>query len=70
MHQHRGAELPVRIVDQGCDHLMMAGGDGSLAIVAEVAMGRDVPFSCVPVGTRNHFAMDLGLDRSHPLQTP
>ncbi|HSO49541.1 MAG TPA: phosphatase PAP2 family protein [Acidimicrobiia bacterium] len=63
------AELSVRMVDGGCDHLMMAGGDGSLAIVAEVAMARDVPFSCVPVGTRNHFAMDLGLDRSHPLQS-
>jgi diacylglycerol kinase family enzyme len=63
------AELAVRIVDRGCDHLMMAGGDGSLAIVAEVAMARDVPFSCVPVGTRNHFAMDLGLDRGHPLQS-
>ena len=63
------AELAVSMVDQGCDHLMMAGGDGSLAIVAEVAMARDVPFSCVPVGTRNHFAMDLGLDRSHPLQS-
>jgi diacylglycerol kinase family enzyme/membrane-associated phospholipid phosphatase len=63
------AELAVHMVDQGCDHLMMAGGDGSLAIVAAVAMGRDVPFSCVPVGTRNHFAMDLGLDRSRPLQS-
>ena len=63
------AEVAVHIVDGGCDHLMMAGGDGSLAIVAEVAMARDVPFSCVPVGTRNHFAMDLGLDRSHPLQS-
>ena len=63
------AGLASSLVDQGCDHLMMAGGDGSLAIVAEVAMARDVPFSCVPVGTRNHFAMDLGLDRSHPLQS-
>ncbi len=63
------AELAVRMVDGGCDHLMMAGGDGSLAIVAEVAMGRNVPFSCVPVGTRNHFAMDVGLSRGHPLQS-
>jgi diacylglycerol kinase family enzyme len=61
------AALANRIVDQGGDHLMMAGGDGSLAVVAQVAMERDVPFSCVPVGTRNHFAMDLGLDRRHPL---
>ncbi len=63
------ARLARSLVDQGCDHLMMAGGDGSLAIVAEVAMAHDVPFSCVPVGTRNHFAMDLGLDRSHPLRS-
>ena len=63
------AGLASSLVDQGCDHLMMAGGDGSLAIVAAVAVTRDVPFSCVPVGTRNHFAMDLGLDRSHPLQS-
>ena len=63
------AELAGRMVDGGCDHLMMAGGDGSLAIVAGVAIARGVPFSCVPVGTRNHFAMDLGLDRSHPLQS-
>jgi diacylglycerol kinase family enzyme len=63
------AGLARSLVNRGCDHLMMAGGDGSLAIVAEVAMARDVPFSCVPVGTRNHFAMDLGLDRSHPLQS-
>ena len=41
----------------------MAGGDGSQAIVAEVAMQHDVPFVCVPAGTRNHLALDLGLDR-------
>jgi diacylglycerol kinase family enzyme/membrane-associated phospholipid phosphatase len=62
------ASLATHVVDRGCDHLMMAGGDGSQAIVAEVAMARDVAFSCVPVGTRNHFAMDLGLDRSDPLR--
>jgi len=47
--------------------LGMAGGDGSLAAVAEVALARDVPFVCVPFGTRNHFARDLGLDRDDPL---
>jgi len=41
----------------------MAGGDGSQAIVAEVAMRHDVPYVCVPAGTRNHLALDLGLDR-------
>jgi diacylglycerol kinase family enzyme len=41
----------------------MAGGDGSQALVAGVAMRHDVAFVCVPAGTRNHLAMDLGLDR-------
>lgn len=51
----------------GADILAMAGGDGSLAAVAEVAIEQDVPFVCIPFGTRNHFARDLGLDRDDPL---
>jgi diacylglycerol kinase family enzyme len=47
--------------------LGIAGGDGSLAPVAEVALDRGVPFVAVPYGTRNHFARDLGLDRDDPL---
>jgi diacylglycerol kinase family enzyme len=49
------------------DALGMAGGDGSLAPIAEVAIERDLPFVCVPFGTRNHFARDLGLDRDDPI---
>jgi diacylglycerol kinase family enzyme len=41
----------------------MAGGDGSQALVAEVAMRHSLPYVCVPAGTRNHLALDLGLDR-------
>jgi diacylglycerol kinase family enzyme len=41
----------------------MAGGDGSQAAVAAVAASRGLPFVCVPAGTRNHFALDLGVDR-------
>jgi hypothetical protein len=41
----------------------MAGGDGSLALVAGVAARHQVPMVVVPAGTRNHLAMDLGLDR-------
>lgn len=44
-----------------------AGGDGSLSSVAAVALERDVPFVCVPFGTRNHFARDVGLDRDDPI---
>jgi len=54
-------------VDAGADAIGAAGGDGSLGLVAGVAIERDVPFFCVPVGTRNHFALDLGLDRDKPL---
>ena len=41
----------------------MAGGDGSLAVVAAVAAAHGIAFACVPAGTRNHFALDVGVDR-------
>ena len=44
----------------------MAGGDGSQALVASLAVEHDLPFVCVSAGTRNHFALDLGLDREDP----
>src|SRR5215211_2809095 len=47
--------------------LGMAGGDGSLGAVADVAIERDVPFVVVPLGTRNHFARDAGLNRDDPV---
>jgi diacylglycerol kinase family enzyme len=53
-------------IDQGADLLGAAGGDGTQALVAQVAVDRDVPIVCLPAGTRNHFALDLGLDRQDP----
>lgn len=47
----------------GADALGMAGGDGSLAVVAAVAAAHEIPFVCIPAGTRNHFALDVGVDR-------
>ena len=44
----------------------MAGGDGTQALVAQVAADNDVPFVVISAGTRNHFALDLGLDREDP----
>ena len=41
----------------------MAGGDGSQAVVAAVAADAGLPYACIPAGTRNHFALDLGVDR-------
>jgi diacylglycerol kinase family enzyme len=54
-------------VDAGADVVGMAGGDGSQALVATVAAERGVALVCVPSGTRNHFALDLGLDRTDPV---
>lgn len=53
--------------DSQAEVLGAAGGDGSVASVAAVAVERDLPFVVVPYGTRNHFARDLGLDRDDPL---
>ena len=50
-------------VNDGADALAMAGGDGSQAIVAMIAAELDLPYACIPAGTRNHFALDLGVDR-------
>jgi diacylglycerol kinase family enzyme len=52
-----------RAVERGADGLAMAGGDGSQAIVAAIASEMGLPYACVPAGTRNHFALDLGVDR-------
>lgn len=56
-------ELAERAVAGGADVLGMAGGDGSQALVASVAAAHGLAYVCVPSGTRNHFALDLGLDR-------
>jgi diacylglycerol kinase family enzyme len=55
--------LAEQAMADGADVVGMAGGDGSQALVASVASRHDVGFVCVPAGTRNHLAMDLGLDR-------
>ena len=50
-------------VADGADAVAMAGGDGSQAVVAMVAAELDLAYACIPAGTRNHFALDLGVDR-------
>ena len=61
-----GADLEQMVraaVADGADAVAMAGGDGSQAVVAMVAAELDLPYACIPAGTRNHFALDLGVDR-------
>jgi len=56
--------LAATAVSQGADIIGAAGGDGSQAAVAAVAAEHDIPYVCVPSGTRNHFALDIGIDRN------
>ena len=60
------AELARQAVARGADLLGVAGGDGTQALVAGVAADHDVPLLVISAGTRNHFALDLGLDREDP----
>jgi diacylglycerol kinase family enzyme len=60
-------ELAENAIASGGEVIGMAGGDGSQALVATVAARHDVAHVCVPAGTRNHFALDLGLDRDDVL---
>ena len=60
------AAMARQAVDAGADLLGVAGGDGTQALVAGIAAGRDVPMMVISAGTRNHFALDLGLNRDDP----
>jgi diacylglycerol kinase family enzyme len=67
-HVLRQGERPEAVARSAdAEAVGIAGGDGSLAAIAAVAIERDVPFVCIPYGTRNHFARDLGLDREDPI---
>jgi len=55
--------LAAAAVSSGADVIGMAGGDGSQAIVAAVASRHDIAYVCIPAGTRNHFALDIGVER-------
>ncbi len=61
-------ELAKSAIAGGADAIGAGGGDGSLGLIAGLAVEHDIPFFCVPLGTRNHFALDLGLDRDDPLR--
>jgi len=60
------AELARKAVADGADLLGVAGGDGTQALVAGIAAEHGIPLLVISAGTRNHFALDLGLDREDP----
>jgi diacylglycerol kinase family enzyme len=59
-------ELARTAVANGADLLGVAGGDGTQALVAGIAAEHNIPLLVISAGTRNHFALDLGLDRDDP----
>jgi diacylglycerol kinase family enzyme len=66
-HKHVDVvEVAREAVARGADLLGVAGGDGTQALVAGVAADKGIPFLVISAGTRNHFALDLGLDREDP----
>ena len=62
-------DAALEAADDGAESLAVAGGDGSVAAVAGVAVERNLPLVVVPTGTLNHFARDLGLDLTRPERT-
>jgi len=60
------AALARQAVAAGADLLGVAGGDGTQALVAGIAAEHGLPFLVISAGTRNHFALDLGLNRDDP----
>jgi diacylglycerol kinase family enzyme len=60
------ADVAQKAVAAGADLLGVAGGDGTQALVAGIAAEHGLPFMVITAGTRNHFALDLGLDREDP----
>ncbi len=52
------AEAAVR---EGCDALVAGGGDGTVGLIAGIAVREGLPFGVIPIGTLNHFAKDVGI---------
>lgn len=68
--RERGAEVTVysceredleRIAESRPDRVAVAGGDGTVGPVAEVAGRIDVPLGVIPTGTANDFARAYGI---------
>jgi diacylglycerol kinase family enzyme len=48
-------------LEQSCDIVAVAGGDGTVGKVAKDLIGRHVPIAVLPMGTANNVAKTLGL---------
>lgn len=60
------SEARVAAADPAVEAVVAAGGDGTVSSVAQAVAGSDKPMAVLPLGTRNHFARDVGI----PLDLP
>jgi diacylglycerol kinase (ATP) len=51
----------VRALDDPCELVAVAGGDGTIADVAKRIIGRHIPLALLPLGTANNISRSLGL---------
>jgi diacylglycerol kinase family enzyme len=51
------------LISKRVDAVVAGGGDGTVSTIAEACARSGVPLGVLPLGTRNHFARDLGLPR-------
>jgi undecaprenyl-diphosphatase len=59
--EHSVTDLLQQAVRDGARALGIAGGDGSVAAAASVALEHGLPLAVLPAGTLNHFARDVGV---------
>jgi diacylglycerol kinase (ATP) len=57
-------ELAAAVIKQGYDHIIVAGGDGTVNGVINGTGTADVLLSVLPLGTMNVFAYELGIRSS------
>lgn len=59
-----GRELARQAIADGCDAVLVCGGDGTVHEVLQALVGTPVALGVLPMGTANALASDLGLGRS------
>jgi len=57
-----GAAAVREALDAGVDLLIVAGGDGTVRMGADLVTGTGVPLAIIPAGTGNLLARNLGID--------
>ena len=49
------------LLEEAPDLVAIAGGDGTVAKVVKIMLGRDIPLAALPIGTANNISRTLGI---------